>query len=376
MKLGSLITSALASAALWMLADIALAEMNCKFERPAVDEQVTLKVSAITVGRDVPVGSEVYRQRYQINPSKAARVVCTYTKLSSVIRSFTVGATAQKAPWSEGRYAGKVYKTSIAGLGVAIDSQHGIFPVVEDFPSTLCMEDTRCHYEFDGGFWDGASTFDLVLIKIDKVVQPGILSGRGLPTLMASIKFDTVEMRGSRITMDGAIRIVSKTCKTPNVNVPMGTYLTSAFTGEGYATGGTNFSIFLNDCPESHGTYSSHPPVWISNGDSTGSLDDPGTADKNSLAYRIDPVGTVIKPGVLSLDPSVVGGAPSASGVGVQITTAAGDNVPLREKTVRGLTDRGGGSYSIDLRARYLQTKPRVTPGPANASATFTIIYE
>jgi type 1 fimbria pilin len=33
-------------------------------------------------------------------------------------------------------------------------------------------------------------------------------------------------------------------------------------------------------------------------------------------------------------------------------------------------------SYNIRLRARYLQTANRVTPGPANASATFTIIYQ
>ncbi|WLI32614.1 fimbrial protein [Pseudomonas sp. FP818] len=34
------------------------------------------------------------------------------------------------------------------------------------------------------------------------------------------------------------------------------------------------------------------------------------------------------------------------------------------------------GSYTIPLRARYLQTASKVTPGPANASATFTIIYQ
>ena len=34
------------------------------------------------------------------------------------------------------------------------------------------------------------------------------------------------------------------------------------------------------------------------------------------------------------------------------------------------------GRYWIPLRARYLQTANTVTPGLANASATFTIIFQ
>ena len=70
-------------------------------------------------------------------------------------------------------------------------------------------------------------------------------------------------------------------------------------------------------------------------------------------------------------------GAPAATGVGVQVATSNGTPVPLATNRASGLTLRTTeGSYSIPLRARYLQTANTVTPGPANASATFTIIYQ
>ena len=100
---------------------------------------------------------------------------------------------------------------------------------------------------------------------------------------------------------------------------------------------------------------------------------------RNTLQYRIDPARTAINTnnGVLSLDPGATGSAPAATGVGVQVQNRNGNSVILGANQSSGLTLRPNeGSYTIPLRARYLQTASKVTPGPANASATFTIIYQ
>ena len=81
------------------------------------------------------------------------------------------------------------------------------------------------------------------------------------------------------------------------------------------------------------------------------------------------------KPGVIKLaqEPGV------ATGIGVQLL--AGKN---KEPVVLGNAKEMGTSASgskdseqtIDIIARYYQTDTQITPGSANASATFTMTYQ
>lgn len=381
MKFGAFIKTVLASAALWASADVVLAATHCRYLTEGVSGVVSLQVSAITVGRDVPIGTEVYRQSFAVDPAKAPRVRCSYSAPFIMSSTFRVGSLATKANWFQGTYAGSVYETNIDGLGVAVATRYGPLPLysegrMDSAPGFKCGLSGSCDFDYEAHN-SGVLSYNLIFIKIGEV-RPGRLVGSSLPTVIMSTKFDNVDMRGLTINMEGSIDIVSRTCSTPDVVVPMGTHLTSSFTRQGDFSDWKSFSIVLNNCPAFHGTYIKQPPGWISQGGYSGKSV-PGTADKNSLAFRIDPARTAIHAsnGVLSLDPSAASASPAASGIGVQIATSDGDFLPLGKNRNSGLSLRNrDSSYSIPLRARYLQTGTKVTPGPANASATFTIIYQ
>ncbi|KWF75732.1 hypothetical protein WL93_28420 [Burkholderia diffusa] len=98
------------------------------------------------------------------------------------------------------------------------------------------------------------------------------------------------------------------------------------------------------------------------------------------LGFTLAPSTPIINPaqGIVGLSPAMSGPA-TATGVGLQVATAS--NVPVSFNTVMssGITPTAtsGASYSIPLRARYIQTGSSApTPGPANTSIMFTINYQ
>ena len=375
MNIGALIKAGLAVAALWAAAGTAMA-VTCTYMegiQPAVGS-MPLQISAITIGRDLPVGTEVYRQRFSMAAGQAPKLECLYAPYQQWTE-MTVDSSYAMANVSSGTYANKVYRTSIPGLGVAFNSSGGLLPRQSGKAWTTCTSGYRCVVPFDG-----PSNFELILIKLGDVT-PGVLVGNTLPVVSLYGNFGDARMRGFSMGISGNIQIVSSTCRTPDVSVPMGSHLTSKFTGLNSSTGWTDFSIALNDCPAFNGIYTTTGPAWSSQSGNfpSGTNIGSGSLVRNTLQYRIDPARTAINTnnGVLSLDPGATGSAPAATGVGVQVQNRNGNSVILGANQSSGLTLRPNeGSYTIPLRARYLQTASKVTPGPANASATFTIIYQ
>ncbi|MCW6578274.1 fimbrial protein [Yersinia ruckeri] len=115
------------------------------------------------------------------------------------------------------------------------------------------------------------------------------------------------------------------------------------------------------------------------------STSQPSTVDKirlncdpeTSYFLTIKGKGVASHPDILELDQTS-----EASGIGVQLE--AGDSskdyqkMILNEETYMHKTDDNGLTTDrhIDIRARYFQTENKITPGTANASATFTITYK
>ncbi|WP_458722451.1 fimbrial protein [Pseudomonas brenneri] len=376
MKLRTFIKSLLASTALWAAANTAMA-ITCDYKdgiKP-VDGSMPLQISAITVGRDVPLGAEVYRQTFQVASGQSPIVECKYPPLD-MFAEYTL-TNSSRANWSSGPYANKVYKTNIDGLGVAFKINSLVMPGRGAKFSTNtkdCKFSSPCPV-----FTHNLTHFELILVKIGDV-KPGVLRGGALPAVQLFLNVNTLKVLGYYVEIAGTIQIVSRTCSTPDVVVPMGTHQTKEFTGLNSASGWQNFSIDLNNCPAFHGTYSTNVPSWTSqSGTYPSGVGTSGSRDNNSLMFRIDAARVAINApnGVLSLDPSATDGAPAASGVGIQIATPNNAPVPFGKNQSSGLSLRTSeGSYSIPLRARYLQTEKQVTPGPANASATFTITYQ
>ncbi|MDR2225459.1 MULTISPECIES: fimbrial protein [Providencia] len=69
------------------------------------------------------------------------------------------------------------------------------------------------------------------------------------------------------------------------------------------------------------------------------------------------------------------GGADKATGVAIQIVDTNKNPIPLNSK--RTIRDNvAAGDYIFGWKARYIKTADKITPGPANGTATINIRYE
>jgi len=87
------------------------------------------------------------------------------------------------------------------------------------------------------------------------------------------------------------------------------------------------------------------------------------------VSLQIDGTSSNPKAGILNTSRTSY---PQA-GVGVQILDANGNPFPLQTPVSQGVRN---GVNNISLKARYIQTGSVITPGKANANATFTITYK
>ncbi|WDH20973.1 fimbrial protein [Pseudomonas chlororaphis] len=366
MNMKRVLRSTIAVLGLSSLAGMAMAD--CRFyEGAAFFGSMPLLGGNITVGRDVPLGTEVYRQTFQVPTVNGINCDAGLYNIQRV-RSLP-NPPLGLSDWSGSPFGGKVYLTGVPGIGVAVWNAGNAMPFNQNYSN--CGGGTAsCNWTNT----QHAMAFDISLIKIGEVA-PGTIHGSSLPTMTQQwVSSNTLEVQ--RVGITGSINIVSRTCQTPDVTVPMGTHRTDEFSGLNSFTPWKDFSIALNNCPAFHGIYSGTGPRWLSDGTSN-NLD---SRTSNVLRLRLDPSRTAINPGqgILSLDPSAPGNAPAASGVGVQVADSHGTPLPLATLRASGITPRAteGASYSIPLRARYIQTAGSVTAGPANASAVFTINYQ
>ena len=134
-------------------------------------------------------------------------------------------------------------------------------------------------------------------------------------------------------------------CSVTNasVKVPLGSVLSTAFTGTGSTAAEKSFTIDL-DCNAS-------------------------TRVNLTLEGAQDPGGAA---GVLALTQEASG--TTASGVGVQVLY---NSTPVTFSSLFNVTTTAtAGKYSIPLKARYYQTADKVKGGQANSLATFTLTYQ
>ncbi|MDN0109233.1 fimbrial protein [Yersinia mollaretii] len=100
------------------------------------------------------------------------------------------------------------------------------------------------------------------------------------------------------------------------------------------------------------------------------------TCDPNTkYSLKVDGDAEPNHPGVLKLTPE----SGAATGVGVQLLTGVNkDPVEFGKAKEMGHTAASGTDIkeNIDITARYYQTAPTITPGSANASATYTMTYQ
>lgn len=172
------------------------------------------------------------------------------------------------------------------------------------------------------------------------LVLPSYLASWGYvsPTSSSPYKFRLLLDNEPDVIVPGACEV-----KNNAIEVPMGDHNANDFKGTGTTSEVKAFSIPL------HCTANTKISVMIEGQAASG------------LATS----------GVLNLDKD----AGSATGVGVQVLKS--DNTPLglnRDIDVGEVVDEQ--DYDINLGARYYQTGSKVTPGAANATASFTLTYK
>lgn len=382
----------------------------CNSQGGGESRPMPLQAGTLSVGPDVPLGSVVYTQRFE--RTAGSSLICTgeAKRILNSTGTGTVLAQPQFSPaykfeynatplplsaWNQGPYGGKIYLTDVPGLGVTF--VRGNVPTVTSasvFPSSTvgssqCRESnvrgtgSSCAVNFAGNL-----SFSLLLIKIGNI-SPGVISASSLPIPVMRVQVSNAEPVSVVVPLTGSISMLSSTCNTPDVAVEMGQHSVGAL-ADNPMTPWKDFAIRLLGCPGFTGSFTEAGPVWTAPPASTsdnrlalgnsrvpGGFTQAGTTP-SALSFRIDPIIAPVDAasGVLSLDAAPAGSPVSATGVGIQISNSAGGPLGLGAVHPSGLRLQSSAqSYSIPLRARYVRSSAPLAPGPATASATFTIIY-
>lgn len=244
MNMKRVLRSSIAVLGLSSLAGMAMANCNFIDGTSALNRTMPLLGGNITVGRDVPLGTEVYRQTF--SPSTGVRLRCLAGLYNIETRRGLPVLPLPLSSWVGTPWGGHVYQSGVPGIGVAI--WYAGTPLPSSGNGLNCGGGTAdCIWGIQG-----TMTFDLSLIKIGDV-SPGTIQGSQLPTVDQKwVTSNTLEI--SRVNFSGSMNVVSRTCETPDVTVPMGTHLTHEFSGLNSSTPWKEFSIALNNCPAFYGT--------------------------------------------------------------------------------------------------------------------------
>ncbi|QJI37853.1 MULTISPECIES: fimbrial protein [unclassified Pseudomonas] len=330
-----------------------------------------LQISTLSVPRDAPVGTVLYRQNFS-QTGGGYDTKCLSTGGAATMNTLLVlKSIGANTGYSTGPYANFVYQTGVAGIGVAWVNGTSVqtAAVRAAIPNGCTLSGTvDCSIT---GLKIAPAT-GMVLIKTGPV-GTGTINGSSLGTLEQDVTVnDGGTIRANSVGLTGSINIVALTCMTSDVNVPMGTNKIASFSGIGSASTPVNFMISLTGCPGFPGYYGNASSIPTS---SQSAVISAGTLVPNTLSLRLDPVGTPIDAsnGVLSLSAA----ADPATGVGLQVLDASGAPWALSQNKLLNLPIAAGTtSLNIPLSARYIQTATTVTAGSANAVANYTIIYQ
>ncbi|MBD9535951.1 type 1 fimbrial protein [Stenotrophomonas sp. STM01] len=305
--------------------------VTCVTDRgvPAV-HQMTPSATSLKINPNVPDGTVL---------GKLQQVLSSYT--SAILTCENLTSIDARWEMTTGAYLGNsTYESGIDGIGIRayylltypFDTPHKrSIPARGPSPVTILLE----------------------LVKIGPITGKGTLKadfGRVIIPSAGDFVWMTLRMTSS-VTVDSG----TPTCSvsTPAVPVSMPQAQKYSFTGPGSVSGAQTFNLGVKCVGGNAGT---SVGVYTVLTDQT----DPGNRS-NALSLSADS---------------------TASGVGVQIVHAGNILSYGPDQKGAGTENRWfagrseAGDFIIPLSARYVQTGQTVTPGSANARATFTLSYE
>lgn len=305
-----------------------------------------LTPNSVTVPRDLAVGSLIGNE---LISGSVETFLCSDTPAPSISKEeFGVKAYGTYVGTYNGR---RVYSTNVPGVGYAVGATsinvcRGKQKYVDGTDTIDGNADNKKMCTGINNFLSNASISaqaNIQFYKTSQTVGTGTVNARQVGAFILHLNQKSWMNPESAISI-AAFNVTSIACTVSNVaiSVPMGAVEKRMFAGLGTWPGDSNtrsFSILLN-C---------NAGIKVN--------------------IQIDGNAKDAAQGVLNLD----SGNDSASGVGVQLLH---DNAPMPLATpINTGTATSDGVYSIPLQARYYQIGSNITPGNANASATFTLTY-
>lgn len=361
---------------------IAQATVDCRMYGGGMQQNYTVGINvAAYVGNELPVGSTIYRTT--ISASNVLGVDCNGAfslPMTLSVSNAPVGPPVNISGTNYG--SGPVYPTNVSGVGIAVWRSGTL--VSEAKPLVVQT------YAMGGGGGSFSSmSFDISLIKTGPIASGSIVNASSFPTAILMIPA-TPGYTGLPIIMEtvnftGAVNFTTSTCTTPDVNVNMGSYdIPQNFKQVGSVTPWIDSSITLQNCPTFSGRYADQGTAQSV----TGSGNATGTSRKATLlTVSLTPMSSIIDTanGVMAVD-SGQGPDLVARGVGLQLgytptnmnASATSPTTIWKSGTSWDMqpSNDGRSNFKIPLAARYFQTSPHVTAGPANTKVVFNIDYK
>lgn len=233
-----------------------------------------------------------------------------------------------------------ILKTSVEGIGVILRAQN------------QSTGNISSYYQFPIGLWanpyfnakfSANINIEARLIKIGRITSGTFQSIQiGLIRTVSSDYQGVYYYPVPIFLQGGNINVLSCTVINPVVNVSLGTFKKYKFSQVGYTTDSVDIP-FAIDCLA-------------------------GTKVNIMVSATVD--STLSDNGLVKLSET----EGSASGVAVQILNKTNSGIMLN-KVIPYSEIATQGPFDLGLRARYIQTLSKVTPGIANSTATITLTY-
>lgn len=311
---------------MFMVALVAEAHAGCTAINGWNNKRLTVYLPhQIIVQADVPLGSAFYASTFHGMSSDQHYASCG--GLITVGTKYVNGWSADGAG---------IAATNVEGVGVRLHwMANGVKPYrvpMDPMVSFIANEGYIMSWGNNEPAWR------IELIKTGKINGGALKLGDYAVFGMGGVQLTALSIGGG-----GLIVPVGCTVTQTNISVPMGKHCKSEFRGIGSAAAWKDFDISL-ECNQ----YA-------------------------KINVRIDAVADSSAPGVMRLDSEP--GDMAALGVGIQLYYRL-NNQPVQfgQQTFYRQSEYGGNE-SVQLKARYYQTKEPIVPGRANGTATFTLTY-
>jgi major type 1 subunit fimbrin (pilin) len=295
-----------------------LANATCTFNSGSASRAVNITVPpTLSVPRDTPVGTVLYTSA-NTTPSGASNITCAGDSRGVLNQIGSNPSSGVQLP--VGTNTGLAWEYILAGTA-------------------------RPAYPNDSKAVNGSTNYGSYAVAFALVKTADIPAGTTVPGGTVG-QYEAGGIIPEYIVLSNPIAVTEVSCATPNVTVPLGTHKTTELSGVGTTTAAVSFVISLNSCPQGI----------------------------NTVQYHIDAVTSVVN---TSQSVVALNSSSTASGMGVQLLNSTG-SAPVALGSTLKLSNysTSGGNYTIPLMARYYQTASTVSPGTANTSMTFTMIYQ